>query len=52
VYEWAVFATVSKNYSTPIFRVCVKRVGCSWGIQPDDHSEKYEEKKEDPSPRL
>jgi len=52
VYELAVFATVSKNYSTPIVRVCVKRMGCSQAIQADDHSEKYEEKKEDPSPHL
>jgi hypothetical protein len=46
VYKWAVFATVSKNYSTPIFRVCVKRVGCSPGIRADDHSDKYVYNKE------
>jgi len=47
-----VFATVSKNYSTSIFRVCVKRMECSKEIQTGDHSKKDEEKKEDSSPYL
>jgi hypothetical protein len=52
MYEWAVFANVSKIYSTPIFRVCVKRVGCSPGIRADDQSDKYTKKKKDPIPNL
>jgi hypothetical protein len=44
-----VFVTVSKNYSTLIFRVWVKRAGCSPGIRADDHSDKYTKKENDPS---